>query len=474
MSANEEIRQLSVVFDCRRFEGNEEAYAMFRRVTREQCTRLLSLAIFQGVPRNQLLVKLFLLSAAEVRVFEEHLTEEGVLAEPNGSWLSLMEELEKPLCLSYAPLTAAAFSLFADKVEPARQCLEMILSAAPQKHLALLCTVFATLDEVIRSLSSLSVHHLSQEICCVVPDWQAVRASKVQVSHARLRMYRCPYNPAQLQSALQDALSSFVLPGLNTTRRVLLRAGDTTVMCKAMVPHYAEGVRRCCRVDDVASSTAVASGGFFGGNRLQYCPTERMRYEVMTERGEATPCVLQVRSVMTPDCVDETFLMGDTWLLAWDDTEAWNPSPATQAMAGAAYSSFYTFWNTFQTLVVVFEGDNRGLVSPCHVAMQRHFYAAYCCVERTLRLREIVPVELRFEPLTRPLSSRFEGLNPPEDAALKKELNDVRSRLLAQDHVARFAWADALSASLTELVKHVVTDNTRMLVLQPPPPQRDP
>ncbi|KPA83794.1 hypothetical protein ABB37_02014 [Leptomonas pyrrhocoris] len=467
MPTEHDVRHLSVFFDCRRGEGNDmKGYEAFRKVTYEQCSQLLSMASFHGTQLSHLRVSLYLVSHVDIRSYQHPLT--ALADAAYHPWLSVVERMNSEAVHSPEFPSGTTRSAFVNKMEVVKAAIHNVLRGAPHRHLVLFCSTFVSLTEATHSLADLQAGPLSQQTCCVLPDWAAVRVTAARL-HDRLRLYRCPFNPTQLRCALQDVLRPYLLPGLPSARRITLQLGSREVSCRATVLHYADSIRRCCALSDFAPSHVTPSGGYFAGPLVQCCPTECVRHEAVAQGAQAQPCILQLRAVLEADTVDEAMLFGDTWELTWDDDSRGAAADSMTASALDAYTAFHAFRAAFRDDILVFTGDARGIVSSCHLAMRLHHFVAYDCADRTMRLREVVPTELRFVPLMPPPPSGGAngsgGGRTQRDAALQRQFGSLRQQLAAQCRSPEFSLDELLRADVCAVAREVRPDTVRELRL---------
>lgn len=446
-------KSLSIFFDCRSGQ-HTPAFTAFRDVVGEQCSQILALAALRGTRMADLHVRLFLILQ---RVVKECLPPPSTALPdadsdtPASPWLDVAELLKtnaRPR--SDAATNTRVFS----SANPLAFLEEYILAAQRSSgrsdHLVLFCSAFVEIDQMVRALSEFIYGTGSPRIRCVLAGEQATTISTV-VSGDRLLTYRCSFDPLLLQSAVQDALSAFLLPGCQSLRRVQLEVGDERVPCRLVLAHRVAALRRYCLADDVPLTHGALSGRYFAGNSMLTCPTERERpnaVAVAAAPSEGSPRVLRLTAVIDASRVDEAMLCGDTWTLLWDDAA---PNVA------AACTQFRTLLSVFRRDTLVLSGDVHCALSPHHLAMRHHHFVAYACPDNTMRLREIVAVELRSVPLLLPPPV---GPASTTNAALQRQLTSTRIELVRRSTAAAFSLNDALRADVCALAKEVTVEDT--------------
>ncbi|KPI87127.1 hypothetical protein ABL78_3780 [Leptomonas seymouri] len=448
----QDAKLLSVFFDCRCDAEDGRGYDTFRHVTHEQCSRLLSMASLHDTRPSLLSVSLHLVFHTHIRTYEP------ALAAPTEAtchpWLAVIERLNVEAVHSPRFSSSTERSAFVNRMAMVKTAVEGALRGGPRSHLVIFCSTYVSPTQAVQSLADVRTGPLPQQICCILPDWAAVRVTAAYI-HERLRLYRCSFNPTLLQCALQDALGPYVLPGIPPAHRVKLQLGNRELSCRATVMHYADSIRRYGYHKNFPSTHVIPAGGGSAG-------AECVRHGAVTLEAEAGPSVLQLRALLQADEVDEAMLYGDTWELTWEGDCGNSAADSATVSSLAAYTNFHTFRTAFRDDVLVFTGDTQGVMSSCHFAMRHHHYVVYDSHDKTMRLRELVPTELRFVPLKPPLPRVGDcGGRPQEDPAIQRQLSDLRARLVAQSTTADFSLDSLLRAELCTVAKEARHDTVR-------------
>lgn len=459
-SAELEAKRLSIFLDCRRQNAENDNFLQFREVVYKECTQMLSLAIFHHLLSSQVRVCAYLVSKDRVTRF----VDSASAADVEHRWghhpaFAMLLNLVGAEGITSEPLDASDASAYANKLTQTVQAMEEAFATGPPEHLVLFCSVFVTPEEAARSLSAFAGGRSTRQLCCLLPGRSAASVTKAAINTV-CHLYSAPFSPPQLQSALQDALGPFLLPGVIQTRRVDLQAGDVLISCKATMPHLAKSMRRCCHLNEVAPELFLHRGNCFAGSTLLSCPTESTRHRAQVHYDVPPPCVLTLVGVLRAADVDEMMLFGDTWVLAWDVATS-AVEPLTQLITSASTRShLHTFCQVFKNDVLVFAGGVDALASPCQIAVSRHFYVVYVHPDHTLRLREIVPVELRHVPIAPSLPSRYGSVALREEAKTRADLDDCRTRLLRNTERS-CPWFANLPAGIVQTAKELDPSDTK-------------
>ncbi|CAG9574448.1 conserved hypothetical protein [Leishmania major strain Friedlin] len=459
MSASSTVsdRRVCIFFDCR-VAGDGKGYEELRQTVYAQCSQLLTLSYLHYQRSGTTLsATVHLVTHTRVESFAtpfcatstDHPIDSGAAGVISGLRALAAAQPDHSV-------NACGAAIFGNRMESVLPHVQRALGGSQQRHqLILFCSSYVSHTEATQSLSGLCLDASPhQRLRCILVDWEAVCVTVGELA-SNVRVYRCSRSARQLQAAMQEILSLFLLPDVRSSRRLGLQLGLQAVPVIATISHYGafldgrDTIGSVVATDRASSAAAPMAGGVMH-QRLAETNHRHNRANAasVVERDDRDPwSTLHLRAVLEADNIDESFLMGDTWTLALD-TSAASTSTLTSSSApswpctASTVALWHAFCNAFLGDALVFTGEETGIEAHRHAMQRHHHFVAYFMPDRTMRVREIVPPELRFVPL--PAFPTREGLR--EQKAYTTEMQRLREQLVSHCACASFSL-DALLSS---------------------------
>ncbi|CAM36681.1 conserved hypothetical protein [Leishmania braziliensis MHOM/BR/75/M2904] len=460
-------KRVCLFFDCR-VAGDGRGYEELRRTVHTQCSQLLILShLHSSGSGTTLSATVHLVTHTRVEYFATSLCAATTDKPVDSGAIGVMNGLR---ALADAQpdhrIHACGAATFGNRMESVLPHIQRALGDSQQRRqLILFCSSYVSHTEATQSLSGLRLDASSRHwMRCILVDWEAVCVTVGELTSS-VRVYRCSLSARQLQAAVQDSLSLFLLPDARSLRRLGLQLGLQTLPVVATVWHYAglpdkrDTLNSVLRADRAPPAAAPVARGMVH-QRLAETTRRHAPFTAvsMVERGgRDTLSILHLRAVLEADKVDESLLLGDTWVLTLDPSAAstftstlTSSSESPWSWDASTVALWHAFCDTFLGDALVLSGEDTGIEACRHAMQSHHHFVAYFMPDRTMRVREIVPPELRFVPLPAPLMRK--GLQ--EQRAYQAEMHRLRQQLVSHCASASFSldallssgWRGAMSA----------------------------
>ncbi|CBZ27318.1 conserved hypothetical protein [Leishmania mexicana MHOM/GT/2001/U1103] len=450
-------RRICIFFDCR-VAGDGRGYEEFRQTVYAQCRQLLTLShLHYHRSGTTLSVTVHLVMHTHVESFATPVCATST-GHPIDSGAAGVISGLRALAAAQPDhsVNARGAAIFGNRMGSVLPHVQRALGDSQQRHqLILFCSSYVSHAEATQSLSGLCLYASPhQRLRCILVDWEAVCVTVGELT-SNVRVYRCSRSARQLQAAMQDILSLFLLPDVRPSRRLGLQLGLQAVPVIATIWHYGafldgrDTIGSVLVTDRALSAAAPLASGVMHQRLTETNHRhDRATAASVVERGGRDPwSTLHLRAVLEVDDIDESLLMGDTWALSLDtsaaSTSALNSSSAPSSPCTVStVALWHAFCNAFLGDALVLTGEETGIEAHRHAMQRHHHFVAYFMPDRTMRVREIVPPELRFVPL--PALPTREGLR--EEKAYKAEMQCLREQLVSHCASASFSL-DALLSS---------------------------
>ncbi|KAG5504491.1 hypothetical protein JKF63_04943 [Porcisia hertigi] len=431
-------KRVCIFLDCRVL-GDGKGYEDLRQTVYSQCSQLRALSHHHSLgdaPASSVTVHFVRHTRVESGATSFHVTASD---QPTNSAALDVENCLRALAVAQPDhsVDACGMTTFGNRMSPVMPHVQRALDKFQQdSQLILFCSSYVSHSEATQSLSGLCLDASPHQwLRCILVDWEAACVTVGEMSSS-VRVYRCSRSTRQLQAALQDGLGSFLLPSVYSSRHLQLQVGLQVVPVAASIWHYGAFLNKCRTISSVPGVSRV----------LPDLPVTRdMKRRHFADTAHCHPLIsvgpaverscrderptLHLRAVLEADKIDESFLFGDTWVLTLDlstsFTSTLSSSSPSKSCAASAASLWHAFFDVFRGDALVFAAEDTG-IEVCNTAMLRHHhFVAYFMPDKTMRVREIVPPELRFVPLPAPPTReglREQGVYPPEMQRLRQQL----------------------------------------------------
>ncbi|KAG5478776.1 hypothetical protein LSCM1_06180 [Leishmania martiniquensis] len=449
--------RVCIFFDCR-VGGDGRGYEELRQTVYTQCSQMLTLSrLHSSGDRTALSASVHIVTHARVA---SHATSFQAEAPGESSDFRAADVVAglRPLQTAQPDhsVGVCGADTFGNRMEAVMPHIQRALDDSQQRsQLILICSSYVSHTEATQSLSGLRLGASPHQwLRCILVDWAAVCVTVGELT-SNTRVYRCSRSMRQLQAAVQDSLCVFLMPDVRPSRRLQLKLGAQAMPVIAALWHYgacldeSDTVRGVARAER-ASPAALSEVSDMTCRRLEApdcCKSSAAAASVAEwgDRGDGCP-TLHLRAILEADQVDESLLFGDTWVLALDTAVTASTLISSSAplwpSAASTVALWYAFFNAFFGDALVLTGEATDMGSRHRALQRRHHFVAYFMPDKTMRVREIVPPELRFVPLPAPPTP--EGLR--EQRVYESEMQRLRQQLLSCCASASFSL-DALLSS---------------------------
>ncbi|GET88835.1 hypothetical protein, conserved [Leishmania tarentolae] len=445
-----------IFFDCR-VAGDGRGYEELRQTVYAQCSQLLTLSDLQCRRSGTKLSAIVnLVTHTHVESFSTSFCASTAGKSMRTGAAVVISGLD---ALAAAPpdhnVNACGASIFGNRMGSVLPHIHRALGGSQHHQLLIFfCSSYASHTEVTQSLSGLCLDPSpNQWLRCILVDWEAVCVTVGELA-SNVRVYRCSRSVRQLQAAVQESLSSFLLPGVRSTHRLGLQLGSQAVPVIATLWHYGALFEQRDTTSSVLVTGRASSAAALVTSSTMYEPLaetnhrhDRATAASRLERHGRNPWpTLHLRAVLEPDKIDESFLMGDTWALALDSSAASTATLASSSVPSwpcttSVVALWHAFCDAFLGDALVLAGEETGIEAHSSVMQRHHHFVAYLMPDRTMRVREIVPPELRVVPL--PSFPTREGLR--EQLLYNAEMQRLREQLVSHCASASFSLDTLLS-----------------------------
>ncbi|KAG5478580.1 hypothetical protein LSCM4_04813 [Leishmania orientalis] len=449
--------RVCIVFDSR-VGGDGRGYEELRQTVYAQCGQLLTLSrLHSSGDGAALFTTVHIVTHTRVVSYATSFHAQAADKSSESGAVDVMAGL-RPLQVAQPDhsVGACGAAAFRNRMEIVMPCIQQTLADSQnRRQLILFCSSYVSHTEATQSLSGLRLDASPHQwLRCILVDWEAVSVTVGELT-SNVRVYRCSRSARQLQAAMQDILCPFLMPDLRLSRRLGLKLGVQAVPVIATLWHYGVCLNEGNAIGSVArAGCAPPAAVFEASGTMCQCLTEASRRQTSVtaaavaeggDRGDWP--LLHLRAILEADKVDESLLYGDTWVLALDTSAATastltSSSAPSRPYAASAVALWHAFCDAFFGDALVFIGEETGIEVCRHALQQHHHFVAYFMPDKTMRVREIVPPELRLVPLPAPPTR--EGLR--ERRAYGAEMQRLRQQLLSCCASASFSL-DALLSS---------------------------